>query len=161
MSANVKTYIPKNRIETLARRPGGISRKKALEDANAAVQALRDESITAIEEKIKAITDIVVGARSEVMSNSDMRRILQIADHIIVLAETYRCERLVNIAKGLCDLISNMVKAGRTDRNAIEACSRALKLVAPHSPRLSHLDEEILLTELERVSARFRIAQTH
>jgi hypothetical protein len=158
MTKTVRTFLPKNRIETLARRPGGIPREKALEQAVLAVESLRDESVSAIRDGIRGIDVILSATTSSLLSDVEMLRILHCCDRIIVLAETYGYTLLCKIAMGLCDLVGQLIEIGKGDREAVYVCVRSLHLVAPPRAPLSGPEERTILTELHRVLAHYKAA---
>ena len=158
MSKTVRTFLPKNRIETLARRAGGIPRERALDQAVQAVESLRDESLDAIREGIRAVDLILSATTSTRLSDVEMRKILHSCDRIIVLAETYGYRLLTKIAMGLCDLVGRLIEIDKGDRKAVHVCVRSLHLVAPPRGALSAREEETILRELSRVLAHYKVA---
>ena len=124
MKGAVKTFFPKNRIEALILRLGRISREKALEQAAAAVEELRDESIEGIRNGIESMETLIGTSVSGCLTVQEMRDVLRFGDRIILLSKMFGFPVLALLTMRLCDLVERLIEIGHRDTEAIRICVR-------------------------------------
>lgn len=146
-----------NRFGTLARRPGGVPRHRAIAQAAAAVEKSRVEGIKGIQEGIRSIEALASVPDSTSLTVETMQGILGFADRIITLAGTFQFQTLSVIAMRLCDLTAQLIAKGRGDTQAVRVFVRALRLVAPPSPALAQKDSNAMTRELMLVLRHYGV----
>jgi hypothetical protein len=157
MKRKTKIFLPKNRIETEVRRPGGISQEQALRRANANVEGLREVSKEALEAAVNAIGAIAGGASADGVPLENLPQLMRLCNRIILLAETYGFPQLALVAMRLCDLLSKFVELRKADANAIGVYVQAMRMLSPSQPPLPRLEHERLVEQLLRVLVHYGV----
>jgi hypothetical protein len=97
-------FAPSPRIVSLLRRSGGISVQEAISRAERRVEAVRDQCIAALDEKIDEASSCSASA-------SDHAHLYSLATEIYALAGAFGLKELAEAASSLCDLLSGEVRA--------------------------------------------------
>ena len=124
MKSAAKTFLPKNRIEALILRPGGLSREKAIAQAVKAVEKLRDESIEGIRNGIEPMETLIGASVSGCLTVQEMCDVLRFGDRIILLSKMFGFSVLALMTMRLCDLVERLIEIGHRDTEAIRICVR-------------------------------------
>jgi len=156
MSSNKKKsriFLPPSNLKEQLSRPGGKSRDEAVRAAIAGVEALREESMGAIDTAIQAVEAAAQQGHDGKLSEANLKDVLKNADEIVELAGTFQLENLDAAGRSLCDLVGLLLKTSPYPAAPIAVHARALRLFAPGRPILSEIEIEMIFAEL----ARFRL----
>lgn len=156
-----KVHFPRTRLSMLVARSGGISQSAALDSAQKNVDEMRDEGDTIIRRAIAEIGDLAIRPQSPgTFTDAELTDVLNLADQIVTVAETFAYASLNTIAKSLCDLADGFLAAGIRDRAPVIVHVQALTMMAPGGAPISDKQFEIILNELSKVRKHFGIAST-
>lgn len=153
-----KVYFPKIKLQEMLLRPGGIGRDEAIAGAIESVRADSGESDAEIEKAIAAIASIAAGARGNVLSEENMKKILEQADQIVTLAGTFGYDYLDRAARGLCDMADGLIRSQCSDAAPIHVHVMALRLFSPGAATPSVAEAEKVLSELASVMAFYNFS---
>ncbi len=92
-----RTFTPTHRIVSLLRRPGGITAVEACARAEKRVEAVRESSLAALDEKIAALAS---------KADAPTAQLYSAATEIYSVAGTFGLKELAEAAQSLCDLLS-------------------------------------------------------
>jgi len=157
IAADFKLYRVKNRLGELMRRPGGVSREQAVEEATKGIETLREGYVNAIPVEIAALEEMVAANASDEISAHEIGNLLSRAGRLLTLSGTFGYDRLDSVVKRFCDLGLGMIEKGITSVAPIEVHLRAMRLVSPDSAPLADEEAQELLNELSRVHAHFEL----
>ena len=157
MKSKARIFLPKNRIETLVRMPGGISAEEALRRANANVEELRTDSTKAIDDAIATIEVIAGTAPGVCISEDHMLQIGRMCNRIILLAETYGFALIASAAMSLCDLSAKLVELKKGDVEPIRVYARTLRMLKSPQAALNERQCELMLRELSRILIHYGV----
>ncbi len=158
IAADFKLYRVKNRLGELMRRPGGVSRAQAVEEAAKGIESLRAGYVNAIPVEIAALEEMVAANGSDEISADGIGCLLNRASRLLTLSGTFGYDRLDAVVKRFCDLGLGMIEKGITSVAPIEVHLRAMRLVSPDSVSLAREDAQELLAELSRVHEHFGLS---
>jgi HPt (histidine-containing phosphotransfer) domain-containing protein len=99
-----RTFAPTNRVAELLRRPGGVTAAEACARAERRVEAVRESSLAALDEKITALA---------ASGDTPIAEIYSVATEIYSVAGTFGLKELAEAAQSLCELLNG---AGRDDK---------------------------------------------
>jgi hypothetical protein len=151
----VKTFFPKTRLAELAAQLGGIARDEAIAGARESVELLREEGDTEINRSIGAIEAIVAGSDRRSLQETDMRKILQLADQIVTLAGTFGYTALDKVMRSMCDVTDGLLQARLTDAAPIIVHVQSMRLMAPGSVALTPQETAKVLGELAKILTHY------
>ena len=146
-----------SRFAVMARRPGGLSREKAVAKADGTIEKLKSKyldwvakDMRALENHINAVHQLE-GARDE-----DMEAAYTKAAEIRDLGATFDFPLTTEVADGLCELIHRLRHAGMYSHDALATHLSALQLVCTEAFKgKKAADEKPLLDGLGRVLAKY------
>ena len=92
-----RTFTPTHRVTTLLRRAGGMSVAEACARAERRVEAVRESSLSALDEKISMLAASAGASTAQTYSA---------ATEIYSVAGTFGLQELAEAAQSLCDLLS-------------------------------------------------------
>lgn len=158
---SAKVHFPKTRLSMIVARSGGISQSAALESAQKNVEEMRDEGDAVILRAIAEIGDLAIRPHSPgTFNDAELTDVLNLADQIVTVAETFGYTSLNTIGKSLCDLVDGFLAAGIRDRAPVIVHVQALTMMAPGGALISDKQFEIIFSELAKVRKHFNIAST-
>lgn len=150
----------KNRLGELLRKPGGIKRSEAIEEAGKNVESLREEYVAAMPGEIAALEDLyAVAAMSGRMSAELLDAMVRRAGQLLTLSGTYGYDRLDQVVKRFCDLAIGMVEKNIDALPPVNIHLRAMRLFCPGAPELPEAEAETILAGLERLHEHFAISR--
>ena len=158
MSSNKKKariFVPPSNLKEQLSRPGGKSRDDAVKAAIAGVEALREQSMGAIDTAIQAVEAAAQEGTGGTLTEANLNDVLRSADEIVELAGTFHLENLDAAARSLCDLVGLLFKTSPYPAAPVAVHARALRLFAPGRPSLSSIEIEMVFAELGRFRAFF------
>jgi hypothetical protein len=158
MSSNKKKariFLPPSSLKEQLSRPGGKTRDDAVRAAIAGVEALREESMGAIDTAIQAVEAAAQQGHDGKLSEANLKNVLRNADEIVELAGTFQLENLDAAGRSLCDLVGLLLKTSPYPAAPIAVHARALRLFAPGRPILSETEIEMVFAELARFRSFF------
>jgi hypothetical protein len=136
----------KPRISTMVNRATGLSEAEALARAAAGIEALRDESLTALD---AAIASADAAARTAPPAAD---AVYKAAGEILELSGTYGLEALEKAAYSLCELVDDLRSNARWNGPAVAVHLEAMRLLrAP-----GQAGSEAILEGLHAVLGRVR-----
>jgi hypothetical protein len=150
-----RVYLPASNLKEQLSRPGGKSRDEAVSAALAGVEALRENSMSAIDTAIKAVEAVAQEGTNGTLTESKLKEVLRNADEIVELAGTFQLDNLDAAGRSLCDLVGLLLKTSPIPAEPIVVHARALRLFAPGRASLSAPHAEVILGELARFRAFF------
>jgi len=152
------TPVP-NRLGTLLRKPGGISRDMALAAAGHNVERLREEFVGAIPGEIAALEELLAACGAGNVSPDILDAMLRRAGQILTLSGTYGYDPLDTVVKRFCDLAIGMIEKKIGDAAPVGVHLRAMRLVCPGAPELPPDEIADMLAGLSRVHAHYGVGR--
>lgn len=160
MNEAVRTFRIENELAKKIDAPGGITVAEALAAAEAGVEQLRAECLSALDQKIGEI-DAIAQPGAFRASPAELARIYRLANEILGEAGALGLHELSEAGRSLCELASRWVRA-RLDAEPIRLHAAAMKsLRRPHVAGAPELRAAVLagLREITvRLSAPGRCA---
>ena len=152
----MKRYLVPNRLADLAARPGGIWKSEAIIAMERNLEAIRATSMVALSGMIAEVCGPAPDA-------GDFDRhcawLEKLGNQIITLSGTFGHEHLSDAAKRLCDLVSVMRARGGMLPSPLSVHLGAIRLFAPHNPRLADTSAAMVLDELKKVLVHLQFEQ--
>lgn len=99
--SRVRKYRPDVRLQSLLKRPGGLTVEEALANAERRLESLRGQCTDAVDAKIEVIAGLAVA------DGYDVAAIYALADEIFALAGTFGMSHVSRAAYSLCALLSS------------------------------------------------------
>jgi len=146
-----------SRFAVMARRPGGISREKALARAEESVENLKADYLEWVARDLRALENLINAIHEhEGARDDDMEAAYTKTAQIRDLGGTFEFPLTTEVADGLCELIHRLRHAGMYSRDALQTQFGALKLVCTEAYKGKQAnDEKTLLDGLKRVLAKY------
>jgi hypothetical protein len=126
----------KNRLGELLRRPGGIGKEEAVAVALQNVDELRDDYVKTIPAEMDVMDAIIANAGTKKISASDIQKLLQRAECLLVLSGTFGYPILDAVLKSFCDLCAGMIENDIGSIEPLKVHLGAMRLVSPDAPAL-------------------------
>jgi hypothetical protein len=126
MTSFVRTFRPANRLAAVIDARGGVKLSEALERARKAVEALREDYLAVLDQKIAQI-DGLITAKSFSSTAADIQSVYALANEILNEAGTFGLVELSAAGRSLCDLTANRRGEEPLDLRAIRVHVEAMK----------------------------------
>jgi len=150
----------KNRLGQMLKKPGGIKRQEAVEAAGKNVETLREEYVAAIPGEIAALEDMyAVSSLTGRISFEILDAMLRRAGQLLTLSGTFGFDRLDQVVKRFCDLVTGMVDKKIDDPAAVGVHLRAMRLFCPGAVELPAEEADLMLKGLVRVHEFYGIVR--
>lgn len=144
MSKNTDTssrlFYPDTRFERLARRPGGVEREAALERAQAAVDTMKTDFGTWIDNEFNALNSALEEIASDPRNRAAMERAFHSCSQLRDVSGTMGYELVTFVARTLCDILEAYIAGATYDQDVVECHSNAFLLARMEQYR--HLTPE-------------------
>ncbi len=145
-----RVFKVENKLAKVVSRPGGKTIKEALQSAETNIESVRDQCMTALEEKAGNLARIAGGDRGEgAMATLD--RLYDVSNAIFGVAGAFGLEALAEAACSLCDVIHRFRSGESVRWSAVDVHVDGIRLLAGGLTRGA--DE--ILEGLRKVRARF------
>ena len=150
----VRMLVPIVRLRELLARPGGLTRETAVGRAGAAVEAGREDALTALVATIDEIEAEAQSISTGPLSPSRTKQLLEQLDRIGNIAGTYQLQNLEQAAILFCDLLLAQSSHIRRRPEVLEVFVQTLRVFAT-SGAVSDSDRLGLLEQLARIPGQF------
>lgn len=150
----VRMLVPVVRLRELLARPGGLTRQMAVGRAGAAVEAGREEALSALVATIDEIDAEAQAISAGPLSPSRIKRLLEQLDRIGNIAGTYQLQNLEQAAILFCDLLLAQTGHIRRRPDVLEVFVQTLRLFAINGAA-SDSDRLQILKQLARIPNHF------
>jgi hypothetical protein len=145
-----RVFKVENKLAKVVSRPGGKTIKEALQSAGTNIESVRDQCMTALEEKAGNLARIAGGDRGDgAMATLD--RLYDVSNAIFGVAGAFGLEALAEAACSLCDVIHRFRSGEAVRWSAVDVHVDGIRLLAGGLTRGA--DE--ILEGLRKVRARF------
>jgi hypothetical protein len=152
----VITRRPENRLSKTIWAPGGKTMEKALEDANASLDEVREERLNTLREKLTEIQ--ALGRRCEKNAKlGDIRSLYALASDVTDIAGVFGMPELGQASFSLCELLDNLGARKVWNWAAVQVHLNGLLLLADPAnvpPEARKAVVEGLRQVCQRVSSR-------
>ncbi|ANP46773.1 hypothetical protein [Candidatus Viadribacter manganicus] len=145
-------FYPEVRLKRLLKEPGGLRVVDALDRADAAIDAIRDDCLLAIDGKIAAISS---AAKRE--GHPDARYTL--SNEIYAEAGALGLAELSDVAHNLCELLS-LERKEDVSEQAVRVHVDAMRALRSPAVSANGTLRRAVLAELHRLAARLAAAST-
>lgn len=151
------TQVP-NRLAVLLKKPGGVTREQALQDASGRVEKLRARFVEAVPKEITAL-EAMLAVYGPSVPAEGLEALLNRAGQILTLSGTFNLDTLDVVVKRFCDFAIAMLDQ-KIDAAAapLHVHLRAMRLVSPGAPSISAGEIEHMMSGLARVHSHYGIA---
>jgi len=150
----VKVIHVQSELGTLAFKPGGKTRPRALEDASALIAQFVSVADDGIKDAIETIENISKKATSGMLQAEELNDVLMGTERVVGLASALERKRLNAVAHSLAHLVATFLPAGQGPAAPILVHMQAARLFAS-SDDGSEAATEAVLGELQRVREHF------
>jgi hypothetical protein len=145
-------HFPKTALSELVKDFGGFNRDDAIRGAQTELESMRAEADKVIEASVAALEQIAAAPEApDGFSPGQMYAILVRCDQIVTLAGTFGYPALDTATRCLCDLTDGLRQEGDNDVASVKVHVRTMRLLAPGSPPLSPIHQEMVLSELAKI----------
>ena len=148
----VKWIRKKSRLSQLVDQPGGMTVRKAMEQAQENLSTIRDDCLTAVVEAVTSLEALVLKTPTD--EGAWLDEVYRLASCVLDSVGPFEMEDVSNAAFSLCDLADRLRSSGRNDQASIQVHVRALRLLL-QLPKDAVDGRREVLDGLERVVARF------
>jgi hypothetical protein len=146
-------HKPRLRLAALANRPGGISREKAIADAEESLADMRGAASDAMDAAVGELEDLC--SRCAPDGHYSANEVLRLADCVITAASTCSSANIAHVAMRLCDVVSALGRQSIHDLDAISVHIRAMRLLLSSTQGLSPDAVNEVMRELDKVADHF------
>ncbi len=145
-------FYADNRFEKMARRPGGLARAQALEQAEAHIEGLKSDFVEWLDQEMEDLRSILAQLDRHPGDAALLEHAYNSCAHLHDVGATMGFELVTFIANNLCNIL-NAMKAGAVhDKEAIDCHMDALLLSKTEKYRNRRPDEvPELINGLRRV----------
>ncbi len=155
MTAKARLITPPYQLQQKLLEPGGIEKDKAVADAAAAVENLRQKlSIALAEEVARLEKSASQDGRGDETAVGDLRKIARV---IYNLAGTYRNAELQFVAANLLDSMEAMRDRGVSCTAPVEVHARAARLFAAAGDKVSPASTDAVLKQLKGMTEHLQL----
>lgn len=154
MKPVVRTHRPENRLAKAISVPGGLTVSEALDRAAENIAVVREECMTALDEKIAEI-DAATNTANFSCSPADVQRVYALANEILNEAGVYELHELSEAGRSLCDL-TVAVNANAIDLEPIRLHVAAMKSLRRPEVESDTAIRQAVLQGLRQVTAKLR-----
>jgi hypothetical protein len=145
-------FFPKTKLAEVAQELGGLSRDMAIESATNELETMRDEADLVFQRGITAIEEMAAAPETaQGFSYIQMNDLLTRGDQIVTLSGTFGHQGLDKATRGLCDLLLGLLQTSASDVPSVRVHVRAMRLLAPGSPALPEMHQQVILAELSKI----------
>lgn len=135
MSENTKADARIFRVNTqfhaMARRPGGVPKEKAIENANKLVEQAKPEVLSWMKDHVAALEIAIREIEQDSGNISGIDRALEMSREVRDVGTTLGFSLLTFVANNLCEIFGAM-KSGAQFRKDIIACHQSALLLSVH-----------------------------
>ena len=161
-STQVRVFDVETRFQTMARRPGGISRDTAIEEANASIEMMKPDfdewAAGELHELSRAIERARAGAPNEEWLEAASLHARAVRD----VGTTMGSELLTFVADSLCEILEAIEAGSDWDAETLVCHLDALMLVRQPAYRgMGPLELPELTRGLRRLAERISTAQSY
>jgi hypothetical protein len=121
-------FYPDTRFERLARRPGGVEREVALEQAQAAVDEIKPEFTVWIDHEFNALNFALAEIDSDPHDKGAMERAFHSCSQLRDVSGTMGYELVTFVARTLCDILEAYIAGAAYDKDVVECHTNAFML---------------------------------
>lgn len=122
----VRTFHPENRLAKAVEQAGGVTVGEAISRATEQLEAVREECMSALDEKIGSI-DALTSSAVFSSRGDDIRRVYDLANEILNEAGVFHLVELSEAGRSLCDLTGGYRKDAALDVRAIRVHVAAMR----------------------------------
>ena len=159
---SVRIFDVETRFQTMARRPGGVPRDEALEEANVSIEAMKPGFDEWADGELRELSQAVERARSGAPTGQWLETASLHARAVRDVGTTMGSELLTFVADSLCEILEAIEGGSGWDSESLVCHLDALMLVRqPDYRGLGALDLPELTRGLRRLAERISTAQTH
>jgi hypothetical protein len=133
-------FYPDTRFERMARRPGGVERELALEQAQAAVDKIKPEFTVWIGHEFDALNAALAELDSDPRDKGAMERAFHSCAQLRDVSGTMGYELVTFVARTLCDILEAYIAGAAYDKEVVECHTNAFMLARMEQYR--HLTPE-------------------
>ena len=152
--AGCKIIRVKNLLGEALRKPGGISRDEAVEEAQKLIEELREDCEKAVPVEITRLEQMVAATGPQITARQ-IAEIIDQVDPLLTLSGTFGSETLDAVVKRFCDLCVGMLEKDITTTAPLDVHLRAMRLV--FKTELSEAENAAVLGELSRIHTHYGI----
>jgi hypothetical protein len=130
------------RFQQLARRPGGVSRERAVENAQHQIDEMKTDFVDWLDRELKELSVSVRQVASNSKNTSSLDRAHQACRQLRDVGSTMGYELITFVANNFCDMLDAIKAGARCDKDMIDCHMDAL-LLARTEPYRSLRPEEV------------------
>lgn len=121
-------HFPRYKLARQLRKPGGKTIAAAVNDAQAGLDAIKDDCLATVDQTLLQIDQMVERLKST-QAGHNLMALYEEANSLVGIAATSGLVEMDGAAYSLCDLIDRMTNNGRCDLEPIIVHVRALHLL--------------------------------
>jgi hypothetical protein len=133
-------FYPDTRFERMARRPGGVARELALEQAQASVDKIKPDFTVWIDHEFHALGVALAEIDRDPHNKNAMERAFHSCAQLRDVSGTMGYELVTFVARTLCDILEAYIAGAAYDKNVVECHANAFMLARMEQYR--HLTPE-------------------
>jgi hypothetical protein len=158
----VRIFDVETRFQTMARRPGGVSRDAAIEEANVSIEQMKPGFDEWAHGELQELSEAVERARAGAPTEDWLETASFHARAVRDVGTTMGSELLTFVADSLCEILEAIEGGSGWDSESLVCHLDALMLVRqPEYRGMGALDLPELTRGLRRLAERISTAQTH
>lgn len=147
----VKWIRKKSRLSQLIEQPGGMTMRRALEQAGDNVASLREECLAAVVEAVTALERLMDEPAAD--EGAWLDEVYRLSANVLDVIGPFEMDDIASAAFSLCDLADRLRASGKCRRDWVMVHVQALRLLLQLPADAAEGRREVL-AGLERVTAR-------
>jgi hypothetical protein len=145
----LRTFHPDIRLKRVLSEPGGIKISEALTCAEAGVESVRAQSLSAVDDKIEEI-----GVHAATSSDESLERCYVLANEIFAEAGIFGLSELSAAALNLCQLLSARDRERAFPTGALRVHVESMRALRSPAVAENQALRETVLSELRNLAAK-------